>query len=165
MLPSQFLTRFSRLVPLVAWMIAILLVALVGRALTDRWVTESVPLSLDQRSTDPRATAREIAARLSSGVPPATPVVVSETHAKSIDYTLMGVATGFSGAPGFALLRTTSGDIVAAVQGEQLPSGETVLAIGHDHLRLSLRGHETTLLISQEAMPGTVPAARTPRRP
>ncbi len=163
MLPKRRSTYPARLTTVLAWMIAVLLVALVARELTDRWVTRPVPLSAHERSADPRAAAREIAARLSSGPEQATLTPAPEPLTSTVDYILMGVATGFGGSPGFALLRTPSGEILSAVQGGRLPSGETVIAIGLDHLRLNQGGRESTLRMSSEAIMGTLPAPRSPR--
>ena len=149
-LPS---THFNRLVIGLAWLLAIAVVALVVRELTERALQRPVPLATDERNSDPRTAARQIGFRLSADE---VPVVMRTEVAASApvaftELKLSGVATGFGDAPGFALFTTASGDTVAAALGERLPSGAVLRAIGADHVVLDWQGGETTLSLPRHS--------------
>lgn len=147
--------RLVRLGTLIAWFVAIGSLAGVSVEVFNRWLEPELQVSHAERSTDPRAAARQISARVITDanlLQGATELPATDTDDGG--YVLVGLATGFGDAPGFAMLRAASGEVVSAMLGERLPSGATVVAIQADHVKLNQRGTVLTIRIPHDEAPG-----------
>jgi len=151
--------RLVRLGTLIAWFVAIGSLAVVFVEVINRWIEPDLQVSHAERSTDPRAAARQISARVAIDADLLrTAPGLSTTDAEDGGYVLVGLATGFGEAPGFAMLRATSGEVVSLMLGESLPSGATVIEIQADHVTLNQRGSLLTIRIPRDEAPGIAPS-------
>lgn len=151
--------RLVRLGTLTAWLVAIGSLAAVFVEVFNRWLEPELQVSHAERATDPRAAARQISARLATDTLPSgttSDLPTASTHDGG--YVLVGLATGFGDAPGFAMLRAASGEVVSAMLGEHLPSGATVTAIQADHVTLNQGGTQLTIRIPHDETPAITPA-------
>ena len=145
-----------------AWFIATAMLAVVAVEVVNRWLEPDLHVSSVERSTDPRTVARQISARMAVDSSATQTVENGPTSfAGDDDYTLIGVATGFGNAPGFAMLRTASGQLHSVTVGENLPSGARLLAIRPDHIELDQRGAVKIIRIAREELQGITPSPRS----
>ncbi len=151
--------RMVRIGTLFARLIAIALLAAVTVEVANRWLEPDLHVSRVERSTDPRTVARQISARVVADPGPQFSDDLPDTTTSDGGYALIGLATGFGDAPGFAMLRAASGEFHSAMLGESLPSGAKVIAIRPDHVQLDQRGTVVTIRISRDELQGITPAA------
>jgi general secretion pathway protein C len=164
----MILRRLSRravfLPKLLAWTMALLLVAWVAADLIVRW-TAPTPVSASYISqTDPRVVAQRLMtrapmageARSVSASPTATPAP------SATQFTLVGVATGFGRAPGFALIQSNQGPVQPYVVGESPAPGVTLVALHADRIELDRQGAREVVPLTRQAAPSVAPVA-TPR--
>lgn len=144
---SIYLFRFATLA---SWVLALVLVALVVNTLFERALTRPVQWSVIESNIDPRVAARHISARLPADqvVAPRSPPPPPEPVRATLDLTLVGIATGFAGAPGFALFMSGGGESVFATRNQSLPNGATLRVIAQDHVVIDLHGTEQALHLS-----------------
>ena len=151
-----------RIGTLFAWLIAMAMLAAVTVEVANRWLEPDLQVSSVERSTDPRTAARQISARVAIDPTASQPLASSPASTETDDgYTLIGLATGFGDAPGFAMLRTASGQLHSALLGENLPSGARLVAIRPDHVELDQRGTVRIIRISREELQGITPSPRS----
>ncbi|HRQ55791.1 MAG TPA: type II secretion system protein N [Azoarcus taiwanensis] len=150
--------RMLRIGTLLAWLIAIVLLAAVTVEVVNRWLEPELHVSRVERSTDPRTVARQISARVAVDSKSQLSEDLPETTTNDGGYSLIGIATGFGDAPGFAMLRSASGGLHSAMLGESLPSGAKLIAIRPDHIQLDQRGTVHTIRISREELGGITPS-------
>ncbi|MCB1958021.1 MAG: alpha-1,2-mannosidase [Rhodocyclaceae bacterium] len=143
----------------VAWLLALALVAAVAVTLFWRF-TAPAPLALPVRfDADPRAVAQRIAGQQPfGGSAPAAAVAASPANTAA--FTVVGVATGFIGGPGFALLKQGSGDPQAYVEGEEIARGLRLKRILADGVELEQGGRTERIQLPPVATTGIEPAPR-----
>ena len=87
------------------------------------------------------------------------------TPRESLDYTLIGLATGFGDAPGFALLRPANGPVFSASVGETIAPGVTLAAIHADRVELSRGNVRETITLTRTLAQGAPSPVVVPQRP
>lgn len=155
MLTFRLNHRRTRGLMAVAWAIAITVSAWVAAELLTRVVAPPRIASSLDRVADPRIAAQRIAGR--SLIADAQEAVSAATRPAAVRqrFALVGVATGFGDAAGFALLRSADGQVVAAQVGESIAPGVTLSAIHADHVELEQGGARelVRLTVVSEAAP------------
>lgn len=152
------LRRLQLLVVPVAWLVALSCVA--GVAATLFWRLAAPP-AIDRpviQDSDPRAAARRIASQrpfAGQAAPSAAPLAVATTSA----FSLVGVATGFVGGPGFALLKSGTAEPEAFVEGEEIASGVRLRRILADGVEIERGGRLEHIALPSATTAGVVPAA------
>jgi len=154
---TAVLRRLRLLAVPAAWLLALGCAAAVAAAMFWRFAAPhklQMPLRID---TDPRAVAQRIVGQhpFAGEAPAARPVQVAAAAAR---YALVGLATGFAGGPGFALLKSGGGDPQAFVEGEEIASGVRLKAILADAVELERDGRVERLSMPAVPTTGIVPA-------
>ncbi len=142
----------------VAWLLALALVAAVCATLFWRFTAPpmiELPVRLD---TDPRAVAQRIAGQQPFGGEAATAAVPTHAAVADTRFTVIGVATGFAGGPGFALLKDGNGDPRAFVAGDEIASGIHLARILPDGVEIDRGGKTERIRLPAVETTGIEPA-------
>lgn len=159
MFPSSLTPRTTRALVAVAWSIALAWSAWVAADLLNRALAPPVSAASRDFVAEPHAAAQRIIARSSiatAGAGPHAPGGATEPRHR---FTVVGLATGFGTAPGFALLRGDDGRVVTARAGEMLPSGARVVAIDARHVELEHEGRRERITLAPMAAATPPPSA------
>lgn len=156
MLKARLSGRSARLLPGLAWLLALAVAATMAAILLARLME---PPRIDATiggTADPHQAARQIVARA-----PLTSAAALETEAvqpvRSVqNYTIVGIATGFGTAPGFALVQTAGAPPAPARVGDEIAPGVLVKAIHPTHIEIERHGVSESITMIQSAPP--VPA-------
>ncbi len=151
------LRRLRLLAVPLAWLLALGCAAAVAAALFWRLAAPPkvlLPLRID---TDPRAVAQRIVGQhpFAGEAPAAQPV---QAAAAPGQFALIGLATGFAGGPGFALLKSGSDAPQAYVEGEEIAAGVRLKAILADAVELERDGRIERLSVPAVPTSGIRPA-------
>lgn len=114
------------LLPL-CWGLAVLFAAWVAASVWWQFSAPAAVAAVPRHETDPRKAAAAILARAAPAQGAAQPA--AERRAQ---FRVIGLATGFDGLPGFALLRAPDGAMLALRVGDALPDGRRVERIDAD---------------------------------
>ncbi|MCL4758550.1 MAG: hypothetical protein KJZ96_09390 [Rhodocyclaceae bacterium] len=158
MLKARLPGAATRLLVATAWLLAVLLAAAVTADLLARFTAPHRQAAVSPTVSDPQRAARQIVARAPfAGVTTSTsePLPAPGRH----DYTLVGVATGFGSAPGFALLQGPGGKIESAAIGESIGADTTLVAIHPDRIEIERNGvREALPLTTGSNAPAATPS-------
>lgn len=151
--PSGWLT-------LGAWSAALVFAAWAGADLVKRFITPPPVSAAFTLTTDPRAAAQQIVARAPLASAGQAPAPLATGAGGTARHQLVGVATGFGHAPGFALLRQAGGPIQSAMVGDTLAPGVRLLRLHADRVDIDYDGQVESLPLIREpaSMPPTPPA-------
>jgi len=154
---NQALRRLRLLAVPVAWLLALSCAAAVAAVLFWRFAAPPKVLLPVRIDTDPRAVAQRIIGQHPFGgeTLAAQPV---KAAAAAGQFALIGLATGFAGGPGFALLKSGSGQPQAYVEGEEIAGGVRLKAILADAVELERDGRIERLSIPAASTSGIQPA-------
>lgn len=129
-----------------AWAGALGVAAWIGSGLFWRLAAPPVAFLPVSHDTDPQAVARRIAGyRPFAGQSPATDEAANAPAALAPIYRLHGLATGFVGGPGFALVSAGDGPVRAVAAGEEIDKGIRVARILPDGVELDQGGRVVML--------------------
>lgn len=163
MLKRFFSMRFGRWPATFAWTAALSGSAWVA---ADFFLLFAAPVNISatfRSSADPAVAAQKIidSAPLVVAARPA-----SGPTADSPAYALIGVATGFGGDPGFALLKAEGGSVFPAIEGETLAPHTRLAKIHADRVEIERSGITRTLPLELPPSPSSPPAvAPAPGKP
>lgn len=157
MFPSSLTPRTTRALVAVAWLAALAWSAWVAAEVLTRMLAPAQSAASRDTITDPLVAAQRITARSVVAAADAAPVAQASATAARQRFTVVGLATGFGTAPGFALLRGEDGRVVSARAGDALPSGARLVAIHAQHVELEHGGRRERIELA--------PMSATPPRP
>lgn len=129
----QSLRSIARvLVAPLCWGLALLWAAWVGAELFWRFAALEPVVAISRHEVDPR---KAVAAITAIAAPRQR--ASSAPLAQAANYRVVGLATGFGGLPGFALLRAPDGGVVALGVGQAVPDGRHLERIEADAVWLA----------------------------
>lgn len=140
----------------VAWFAAISLMAWVCATLVERWLSSSPQAIPPAYASDPRVAARMISAKFGgeTGQARSTAAQLTSTQTAAAQaFELIGVATGFQGGEGFAILRASNGELTSVVIGQALSDNRVVSAILADAIELDHNGVLERLTLARPRSP------------
>lgn len=158
MLKTRLSGRTARLLPSLAWLLALAIAATVAATLIIRLIEPPrVGVSISG-TADPHQAAQQIVARSplagsSSTDTEATLPVRSTQH-----YTIVGIATGFGTAPGFALVQAAGGAPVPARVGDEIAPGVVVKTIHATHIEIERHGVRENVMMAPSSSSTPAPA-------
>ncbi|MCB1895926.1 MAG: alpha-1,2-mannosidase [Zoogloeaceae bacterium] len=152
------LRRLRHLVVPLAWLLALGCAAAVAATLFWRYAAPPRSLLPVRSETDPRAVAQRINGQHPfAGEAPAKLAVAAGGGAARV--AVIGLATGFDGGTGFALLKSGDDAPQAYVEGESLADGVTLRRILADGVELERNGRVERLSLPTTSTEGVITAA------
>ena len=155
---NAVLRRLHVLAVPLAWLLALGLVAGVCATLFWRFTAPPrvvLPVRLD---TDPRAVAQRIAGQQPFGGGGLAVELPASVAVAGTRFTVVGVATGFAGGAGFALLEADGGGPRAYVEGDEIASGVRLARILADGVELDRGGKTERIQLPAVETTGIEPA-------
>lgn len=145
---------------ILAWLLALTFAAWVGATLFWRLTAPATTGATTSSETDPRVASRDIVRTL-GGLHSA----LSTNTAAASDYVLIGLATGFGGRAGFAVLRNHAGNTQSLLQDERLADGLRLQRILPDRIELAGNGRTLELRLTPPPGAGITSITRAARQP
>lgn len=145
---------------ILAWLLALVFAAWVSATLFWRLTAPTTITATPRAEADPRMASRDIVRTL-GGVRTALPA----STAAASDYVLIGLATGFGGRAGFAVLRNHAGETQALLQDERLADGLRLQRILPDRIELAGNGRTLELRLAPPSGAGITLITTTARTP
>jgi len=148
----------ARLLPALAWILALLLAGAVVAELVVRYLTPAPVAALPERLSDPRIAAQKLADAQPFGGLRGSAAPQAQAANELSGWVLVGVATGFANGPAFALIAQPGEPAKPFLVGDRLPSGIEVLAIHADSVELGRAGITERLMLKKTTTDAPVSA-------
>lgn len=134
-----------RWLPGLAWLAALVSIALVAAELFWRWQAPPVLSAQVATPGDPREAARQLAALRPFGEVATPPNAAPAALPTTTRYQVSGIATGFGAAPGFALIQIDGGEARPYLVGDSLGPGVRLVALQAEAVELDQAGRRLLL--------------------
>lgn len=178
MIQRRLTGRAVHALTILLWAGALVLAAWIASSLITRFTAPAPLAATYQPVSDPRLAAQRLAIKQPMAGSGEAPVATPRSPAAATGFSLIGVATGFGNAPGFALLKPSGGVVAPYVVGETLAPGVVLTGLYPEHVDIERNGLRERIALDRNAaaaaasvtagtpsMPGAVrynPAAPAP---
>lgn len=166
MIQRRLTGRAARALTALLWTGAVVFAAWIASSLITR-LTAPAPLAAAyQPVSDPRLAAQRLAIKHPmAGNGEATVAGTPRSPAAATGFSLIGVATGFGNAPGFALLKPSGGAVAPYMVGETLAPGVVLTGLYPEHVEIERNGLRERIALDRNAAAAARAAAGTPSMP
>ncbi len=136
----------SRVLPPLAWLLALALCAWVAAELFWQFAAPTPVAAVARHEPDARKVAARIGLHIGRAAAVADTVPV-RTAAQDARYTVTGIATGFGALPGFVILQAGDGSTLSLSPGQALPDGRRLVRLLPESAEFELDGRRSTLAL------------------
>lgn len=164
MLKTRLSGRSTRLLLGLAWLLALAVTATVAATLLARLMEPPRMDATISSTADPHQAAQQIVAR-SPLTSSARVAAEAPQPMRSVErYTIVGIATGFGSAPGFALVQTAGAPAAPARVGDEIAPGVRVKAIHATYIEIERHGvsEKVTMALPSSSVPAPSAAPASP---